>query len=360
MYDTAHMIVPMGVWKLPKNKLNLKQEICNNGKYIAQLKKDGYWYSCEKTKDKKDYLFSKNFNTQGFLTEKSANVPHIIAPLHEVLPNDTVLAMEIYYPNKRSNNVTEIMGCLADKAIIRQQGEYGYIHAYIHDILYYNGKSLLNYTNQERNLVLRKVVAKHKLDTLSEYIEVAKTYDQKGLDKLIDVAIENGEEGMVLKKKNGLFVPNQRPAWNWIKFKVEDEHDVICIGYEPIVKEYKGKEPETWLYWENIKTGKITCNKSYYGNSKYQPVTEGYAKGWVGAIRMGVYKDGELVDIGEVHSGMPNSLFEEIKFEPDKFIGQPFLVRSMQVFEVKLRHAVFLRWRDDIQPKECTFAKIFD
>ena len=54
------------------------------------------------------------------------------------LPTDTILIGEIYYPGGSSKNTTEIMGCLAPKAIERQNGTYGKIHYYVHDILMYN------------------------------------------------------------------------------------------------------------------------------------------------------------------------------------------------------------------------------
>lgn len=98
----------------------------------------------------------------GTLTEKGANVPQIMDIL-SILPKDTILIGEIYYPNKRSKDVTPIMGSLPEKAIERQKNEYGFLHYYIHDILYYQGVELYNYGASIRYNILKKVFEKWRL-----------------------------------------------------------------------------------------------------------------------------------------------------------------------------------------------------
>lgn len=360
MYEDAKQIHPMGVWKLPKNKVHMRKEICNNGEYMAQLKKDGYWYTYEKTATGINYLFSRKENVQGYLSEKSANVPHLIEALDKALPNGTILATEIHYPGKISSDVTKIMGSLPEKAISRQLGDHGLISMYIHDILEYDGKSLLDKTNYERYLILCEVVKKHKLAHISPYIEIAKTWVGKGLDKIIDKAFDDGEEGVVLKRKESFFEPGLKPAWNWIKFKIEDNCDVFCIGFVPPTKEYEGKTPETWLHWEHIESGEITTDTNHHEEPEYVPVTRNYARGWIGAIRIGVMKNGEVADIGEVSAGLTDEMFMSLSSDQETYMNEPLLVRCMQPTEQKLRHSVFLNWRDDINMKDCTWEKIFE
>ena len=113
----ADCVEAMKVWKIPEGREYKFAEVANSGDYFAQLKKDGYWYQFEKVSDDVSYLFSRTISTTtGILTEKSANVPHIVEALQS-LPNGTTLIGEIYYPGLTSKGVTRIMGCLPKKAI---------------------------------------------------------------------------------------------------------------------------------------------------------------------------------------------------------------------------------------------------
>jgi ATP-dependent DNA ligase len=141
-----------------KGSDELLKKACESGNYFGQLKKDGYWYQAE-IHQNHSYLFSRSASTVTKLqSEKSANVPHIMEAL-SVLPVGTILLGEIYYPNGTSKNVTSIMGCLAPKAIERQNGSYGKIHYYIHDILMYNNIDFVRakVDNDTRYKILKRI-----------------------------------------------------------------------------------------------------------------------------------------------------------------------------------------------------------
>ena len=88
-------IEPMKINKIPEGKESLFPSICASGQYFAQLKKDGYWYQFEKQEDA-SYLWSRNVSVStGMLTEKGANVPHIMEIMNRV-PAGTVIIGEIY------------------------------------------------------------------------------------------------------------------------------------------------------------------------------------------------------------------------------------------------------------------------
>jgi len=338
-YPGAVMIPPMNVWKLPKNKLNKRKEICDSGDYFGQPKLDGSCYVYEKTKYGKSYLFSRRVSTKtGLLVEKGDRIPHIMEHLDLIVPDKTILVMEVHYPGEKSRNVTSIMGCNAPKAIERQKNKL--LQAYIHDILMYDGGSYLKVSNLDRLKSLNRNVSNSYVHP--EYIHFADGVFEN-LDHYIDECLAAGYEGTVLKSINGLYVPTKKPAWNFVKFKIESEYDVICTGFEPPTKEYKGKTSlDIWPYWDGD-----------------EPVTKPYAKGWVGALKIGVYKQNELVDLGTVASGLTDSVLEEIKRNPDNFIGEPLLVKAMEPTEGNLREKRFIRFRDDINPHDCTWEKIF-
>ena len=168
----AECVPAMKIWKLPDGKEHMFAEVANSGDYFATIKKDGYWYEFEKTDDGVCYMFSRTVSKEsGILSEKIANVPHLEKALN-CLPNGSILIGEIYYPGKTSKDVTTIMGCLAPKAIQRQE-LCGPIHYYVHDIVKYNGVDLKNEGAWTRFQVLQKVWEKHQLSRRHMCLELA-------------------------------------------------------------------------------------------------------------------------------------------------------------------------------------------
>ena len=111
------MIEPQLIHKGTDSQL----KACDDGTWFAEIKKDGALYMYVKGLGGENYLFGRTISKKtGLLTEKSANIPHIISVLSQ-LPNGTILLGEIYYPGKTSKDVTSIMGCLPTKAIERQK-----------------------------------------------------------------------------------------------------------------------------------------------------------------------------------------------------------------------------------------------
>ena len=317
----------------------MRSEVCNNGEYFAQPKIDGSCYVYEKTKLGTSYLFSRRVSAKtGFLVEKSTRVPHIIEFFDSIVPPGTIMVTEIFYPGKKSRHVTSIMNCNEEKALARQKDNL--LHAYVHDILYYDGVCMLEASNFNRiGFLIEKM---QEAAEIPYFIKVA-NYEVVDLDNFINECLEQGYEGAILKHMWSKYVPSKRPAWNFIKFKIEDSYDVVCLGYEPPTKEYAGTTPlDKWTYYEDDK-----------------PVTKNYAKGWIGALKIGVYKDEELISLGTVASGLTDQLLEEIKNNPDKMIGKPLLIKAMEPTEENLREKQFIEFRDDINPKECTWEKIF-
>lgn len=340
-------IEPMKINKIPEGKESLFPSICESGEYFAQLKKDGYWYQFEKQEDQ-SYLWSRNKSvTTGTLTEKGANVPHIMEIMNRV-PAGTVIIGEIYYPGKRSKDVTPIMGSLPEKAIERQNGEYGLLHYYVHDMIYYNGKDLMNYGASIRYDLLVACYNKYSLQDLhdsngSPIIELAERVDTD-IQEAVATALAAGEEGMVLKKKTAPYTPGKRPVWDTIKIKKTDTCDAIIIAACDPTKEYTGKEIDTWPYWED-------------GIA----VTKPYALGWKTAIEIGCYDDGVLKSIGTVSSGLTDEMREGLAKHPESYIGKVCELAGMEKDRNAhtLRHFHFIRIREDKDPSECSMNTIF-
>ena len=332
----------------------------DDGTWFAQLKKDGALYMFVKGSNYENYLFGRTVSKKtGLLTEKSANVPHIIEAFHD-LPAETILLGEIYYPGKTSKDVTSIMGCLAPKAIERQNGTYGPIHYYVYDILSYNGVSLLPYDNWSRYQVLQAVWKRHIIpnSVIPWTVELAKAIEEDIYHE-IGIALAAGEEGMVVKKKTALYEPGKRPM-TMLKAKQIDNVDVVIMGFKDPVKEYTGKEIETWQYWNkggNFVTG------FYYNDPEAIPVTKHFYYGWKNAIEIGAFDDeGNLYSIGTIASGLTDYMREDMSLHPENYINKVCEIQCMMKDnkEFTLRHGFFLRMREDKNPEECKLSDIFN
>lgn len=393
MYPEALIIEPMKINKIPEGKEHMFPSLCESGEYFAQLKKDGYWYMYEKT-DNHAYLFSRNKSVEtGVLTEKSENVPHIMDALAH-LPAGTIIIGEIYYPGKRSKDVTPIMGSLPEKAWERQTGEYGYLHYYIHDMIRYKGTDLISYGASVRYELLKRVFELHMLDRYvvgdnSEvFIELAERVDEN-IQEFVAGALEAGEEGAVLKKKTAPYTPGKRPAWDTIKIKKTDTCDAVCMGFSDPTKyyngkldvgpNYTGKDSESWPYWvieehpwnnkvdldfivteRKVPIGKQECVRSPMFTT--MPVTKAYYYGWKTSMDVGAYdKDGNLIKIGSVSSGLTESLQCAAGYNPEVFIGKTVKLAGMEKDrkEKTLRHFYFKGFHEDKPASDCLIDEIF-
>ena len=379
-------IAPMKINKIPEGKEYLFPSICASGEYFAQIKKDGYWYQFEKDFDGNMHLWSRNVSvTTGMLTEKSANVPEIILAL-EGVPNGTVIIGEIYYPGKRSKDVTPIMGALPELAIERQNGTYGHLHYYVHDMIYYNGHDLTKVRADVRYELLKRVYYKYEFHSVWEegapLVELAERVDDN-IQEAVAAALAAGEEGMVLKKRTAPYSPGKRPVWDTIKIKKTDTCDAVIMGTEPATiaydgkldlgYDYKGKDASAWQYWavfhtEEEPSGPFTklIKKIPIGTKELpigigysiRPITKAAYYDWDTAIRIGAYNEhGELVSIGTVSSG----LTDEDKKNLKSYIGKVCELAGMEKDRTAhtLRHFHFKRIREDKNPQECSLNSIF-
>jgi len=342
------------------------QRACASGEYFGQLKKDGAFYQFVKGAEGGKYLFGRTISKKtSLLTEKLENVPHIAEAL-DCLPNGTILIGEIYYPGKSSKNTVEIMGCLPEKALQRQQGSYGYIHYYIHDIIYYDGINLVSSkTNNElRYKILQKIFYLHNLDKYN-FLELAEVWTDN-LYERVGEALAAGEEGMVIKKKDGIYEPSKRPMSN-LKAKKVDFADVIITGFETPTKEYYGKEIQNWEYWIDPESMEIYIGNHYQDSlehpEKFMAVTKPFYNAWMNArIKIGAYdNDGNIVEIGVIHSGISDEMKEDMTLHEEKYLNHVCKIQMMEKDSKAktIRHGFFRGLRDDKDAKDCLIDTIF-
>lgn len=243
-YPLDSILLPMGAKEVKDEKK--MEDLWYDCNYVAEEKYDGSRYLSVGGR-----FFSRRISVKdGFPVEKTDNVPHLTEILKH-FPN-LILDGEVYYEGMSSNDVTSIMGALPDKAIERQK-ERGFLKYVLFDILRdLDGNWLIDLTLSERRARLLKVYAaicmKLGITELPD-IELSRVESQSKREFYNEI-VARGGEGVILKNVNGKYVPDKRPAWNWVKVKKHITDDVVIMGFKPPVREYEGKELETWQYWE--------------------------------------------------------------------------------------------------------------
>lgn len=107
----------------------------------------------------------------------------------------------------------------------------------IFDILFLNGKSLMDKPLKERKEILKKVIELGEVISVDEQFETTKLEELK---KYYDLAKSKGLEGLVVKTPEDSYHPGAR-SFSWVKYKTADENlmsdsiDCVVLGY------YSGK-----------------------------------------------------------------------------------------------------------------------
>ena len=367
LYPGSQQIAPMKYANKPSESQVLAA--WDSGEWIAQEKKDGAWYQLEKTDEGNIYLFGRTLSkTTGEYTEKIANVPHIES-WARYLPNGTTLIGEIYVPGGKSNDVTKIMGCTAANAYKRQfeSDVYGGpIHYYVFDCIRYNSESLLEIPVIDR---IEYYLEYNLWDIFKDepYIELAHTY-YKNFEKHLNKIFASGGEGMVFKNKNCPYRPGKRTtASQMFKYKEHlDSIDLVCMELLDPIMEYTGKELQNWPYWYNKE-----IKESFYAgqgaiaklinSEQYAPITKPYFYGWKNAMRLGAYKNGKLIEVCRVASGLTDALRQDMAEQPEAYFNKVIEIECMSLNKKDgtVRHPVFLCVRFDKDATDCQWEEIF-
>lgn len=283
----------------------------------------------------------------------------------------TVLLGEGYVPGGIDATVGSILRSLPPKALARQKDikmEYR-----IFDVLALDGISFLDKPIEQRIQYIPIVVNRINNPLVKEV--TFHDMDKNFFDDIGEIFARGGE-GAVCYKKGVLYAPGKRSsAWDTVKVKQEISSEIDCVIMGTVAGEkiYTGKDMGSWTLWENQRTGELLEGEyfgEYQNGGAYIPVTKNYFHGWPAAIQVGVYnKEGQLIPLCKV-SGLTDTFREDLKLNLKDWIGVPVSISGMMVSEAKansdgegisIRHPLLKRIRnEDIDPKDCTLAKIFD
>ncbi|MDE1191098.1 MAG: DNA ligase D [Arachidicoccus sp.] len=100
----------------------------------------------------------------------------------------------------------------------------GLLQYYVFDILWYQGKSLLNLPLFERIEILKTIIP-----TENEIIRVGFSLTGRGKE-FFATAQQLGLEGIIAKKLDSAYLPGERSR-DWLKIKAAKRQEVIIIGY---------------------------------------------------------------------------------------------------------------------------------
>lgn len=351
----------MKYWSIPASysEEKRKSEVVNaiySGDYYGALKVDGYYQRLIKDEDGNCFMVARNKNVKGEAVNKIEWVPQL-QEFMNTLPNGTVLLSECYLPgHEGSKNITSLLGCLKDKCIARQESGQK-LHFYIFDICAYDGVNLVNTKAIERFQLLEKI----STQLTSPYVEWAKYYNGKELWNYLQDYLASGREGVVITRKDCPIYFKRTPAHMTIKVKKELQEtlDVVIMGANPPTRLYNGKEIMSWRYWEDVATHQKyedTLYKKYSDGASIEPITKMYFLEGAGSLKIGAYKDGKLVQIGNL-----SGLEDEILLNWRNYIGKVIEITAMEVLKDSqgIRHPRFVGFREDKMPRECDWYRIF-
>jgi bifunctional non-homologous end joining protein LigD len=205
---------------------------------------------------------------------------------------------------------------------------------YVFDLLYFDGYDLRLVSLEERKDLLAKITSLDGPVRYSDHFSQGKA--------LFDVAKQKGLEGILAKRRSSVY--EERRTREWLKIKITQTLDCVIGGYT---------DPEG--------------SRSYFGS-----------------IVLGLYdKKGELFHVGQAGTGFDQAMLKEVwqalkKLETKRspfpngvealrtvHWVKPELVAEIKFTEwthesteggMKLRAPVFLRLREDKDPKECVLA----
>lgn len=234
----------------------------------------------------------------------------------------------------------------------------------IFDVWFFNGEDLMKTPWIERQKYV-KIAAERINNPLVSYVQYYPVDDN--LYENLTAIFEQGGEGVVCYRQDGIPEPGKRTAHKTLKIKRELENllDVFIVGVEPAIQNYTGKELGTWQYWQDDRTEEKIIGELYgeYRTGRaIHPITKGFYHNWPGAIYTAVYdKEGNEIPICKV-SGLTEDFKIELRDNFEKYDHCPITIGGMALSDsngISVRHPYLHSIRlGDIDIKDCTLEKI--
>mgnify|MGYP001218824626 CR=1 FL=1 len=195
---------------------------------MADLKLDGFRLQIHKKGDKV-MLFSRRLEN---MTHSFPDVIEIIR--NNVRAEEAIIDSEALAYNETTGEIYPFQYTIQRKRKhgVREKAEELPLHVFAFDLIYLDGKNLIDKPYKERRKLLEKVVKGEGISVM----ESIKTSKIKELAKFFKKSIEIGAEGIVCKDPDAPYKAGMR-GFNWIKLKrsykgeLADTIDVVVVGY---------------------------------------------------------------------------------------------------------------------------------
>ena len=212
--------------QLAEKSPSLKEALESFKKVLLEYKYDGMRTLIHKKGDKV-WLFTRN------LENITAAFPDIVQlAKKQIKADDCVLDGEtVGLDNKTGKPVPFQMLStrIKRKYDVEKAAEEIPIDVNLFDIVYLGGKNLMDLTLDERRKHLAKTVK-----AIPEKFHIAEgliTDNLKEAEKFYQQSLKAGEEGVIVKDLDALYVPGRRVAGGWLKVKpVMENLDVVIVG----------------------------------------------------------------------------------------------------------------------------------
>ena len=217
---------------------NIKKKI--PGELAVEGKYDGERVQAHKKNDGSVLLFSRRLDN---ITEQ---FPDLVEYLNQnINAKEFIAEAEIIAINEEGKHQPfQVLMQRRRKHDVQQYIKKIPIQAKMFDLLYLNGRSLINSSYQERYELLSKIVNKSKHVTLSDRTVNPKPDQLKDFFKKM---LKEGYEGIMIKSLSGEYQAGTR-GWNWIKWKKEYAKDLSDTFDLAIVGAFYGKGRRSGVY----------------------------------------------------------------------------------------------------------------
>jgi len=160
------------------------------------------------------------------LEDVTASLPEIVQTAKRVRADSAILDGEVVAIGKdgRPMAFQEILKRFRRKYNVQKLALQIPLHLFLFDLIYLDGKSVVDLPLTERRMLLEKIADQTILadQIMSDSPELA--------EKIYKQALDAGHEGLILKNPTSLYAPGKRGK-NWLKIKpVMETLDLVVIG----------------------------------------------------------------------------------------------------------------------------------
>lgn len=286
-------------------------------------------------------LFTRTLSEKdGLPIEKTEWAPHLtrLVPSCETCIFDGEITVE--GKNANHTQVASRFNCSLEKSLARQQKD-GPVLLTVWDVMMVDGTDLRDNPLRER-LKVRKVLVpslnRGKLGAAKSYVKevVSKAPQESGLAFARRLMAE-GKEGAILKRLDGHYFADKRPAGVWVKIKEKDEVDLFVTGYEAAKETSKKSD------------GTVSVTKY---------------KGMIGSLKLSAHDTDTRKPVFVTDcSGITDALRQQVSANPKAFLGKVLRVKCQRVTVnqsgvISLQNPQFGGWRSDKTAVQCDYAAL--